>query len=249
MKEKYIWFIALAVFVLMGLFPPWENSVHPSFVGYSFIGNPPTWLCDYVKLSLSHLLAEWAIVWGVAGVLIYLKRKTCREVIMSKEGSLNWRRGFFRFTIVVSLVIGLCIFGFSFETQTTNEISTLAERRAATVKTWKWFPESPTRPSAGKWVSKLRESPTRPPARQLEEALEKDETEKKEMKKEEIEYKEIKSQALQDLHTSDAIKSNPRIILLCLLIAFIGFLATWIFYGTLYFVITGFTGKGKRMEQ
>jgi hypothetical protein len=74
MEEKYIWFIALGVFVLMGLFPPWElcgaNTCY--FEGYSFIVFPAG---GNAQLCWRHLLAQWTLVWGIAGVLIYLKRK------------------------------------------------------------------------------------------------------------------------------------------------------------------------------
>jgi hypothetical protein len=74
MEEKHIWFSALVLFVLTGLFPPWEHAYAQSFyfTGWSAIGSAPdTTSC----INLRHLFVEWALIWGVAGVLIYLKRK------------------------------------------------------------------------------------------------------------------------------------------------------------------------------
>lgn len=73
--EKYIWLTALAVFVLMGLFPPWQYCVNSTqgFIGWYLIDHPPKE--EVSCISWSHLLVQWILLWGVAGVLIYLKRK------------------------------------------------------------------------------------------------------------------------------------------------------------------------------
>jgi hypothetical protein len=75
MEEKHIWFTALAVFIFTGLIPPWQYCAKDiyGFIRWEFIFIPP--LKDACCVSWGHLSVEWILVWGVAGVLIYLKRK------------------------------------------------------------------------------------------------------------------------------------------------------------------------------
>ena len=130
---------------------------------------------------------------------------------------MNWRRVFFSFSIVVSLVIGLSIFVYSFYRITNIEISALAEQRALQSREWKWVTRT-----------------TRPPKKFLVDYL-----------KEQEGYEQIKWQTIKELGVSNATKSNPWIIPLCLIVALMGIILVWIVYCALYFIIADFTGKDK----
>lgn len=94
---------------------------------------------------------------------------------------MNWRRVFISFSIVVSLVLGLSIFVFSFYQITNIEISTLAEQRALQSREWKWGKKT-----------------TRTPTKFLVSHL-----------KEQEGYEQIKWHAIKELDISDATKNNP----------------------------------------
>jgi hypothetical protein len=74
--QRVIILVGVAVFVLMGLFPPWK------FVGggweeparYHFIASPPEGFC---KIDMSRLLIQWAVTIAASGVavLVTAKRK------------------------------------------------------------------------------------------------------------------------------------------------------------------------------
>lgn len=70
-KQKICLWIGIAVFVAMGLFPPWmvtggAQGCLP--MGYSFILNPPAKLC---RIDASHLCIQWAMVAVVTSGLIF----------------------------------------------------------------------------------------------------------------------------------------------------------------------------------
>jgi len=144
----------------------------------------------------------------------------CTETCPKTVDCMNWRMVFISFSIVVSLVAGLSIFVFSFYQITNMEISTLAEDRALQSREWKWVGKT-----------------TRPPIKFLVSYL-----------KEQEGYEQIKWQAIKELDISDATKSNPWIMPLCLIVALMGVISVWIVYCLLYFIIADFTGKIKEKE-
>ena len=71
MTEKKILLIALTIFILMGLIPPWEYS-RGGFEAYSLLISPPSNSCS---IAIGHLFVQWFMLAVITGVLIYLKRK------------------------------------------------------------------------------------------------------------------------------------------------------------------------------
>lgn len=69
-KQKYMLFLGLFIFALMGLFPPWKFSfegsvvVRPGF--YAFIFSPPTYKPFGVEgvphIDTFRLMVQWAVV-------------------------------------------------------------------------------------------------------------------------------------------------------------------------------------------
>ena len=84
-KQKYILLVGILIFVLMGLFPPWNFSFKGSVVvtrtgPYAFIFSPPTYKPYGVegapRIDTSRLMVQGAIVVGVCcGLFFFLKDK------------------------------------------------------------------------------------------------------------------------------------------------------------------------------
>jgi hypothetical protein len=77
-KQRKILLIGLAVFLLIGLYPPWTetyysakyNSEQPK--GYSLIFSPPTtYLPQGIKIDVTRLVVQWILAGGVIFVLYY----------------------------------------------------------------------------------------------------------------------------------------------------------------------------------
>jgi len=75
--QRVIILVGVAVFVLMGLLPPWTyGGVVPA--GYRFIASPPKTEGFWgVKIDMSRLLIQWAVTIAASGVgvLVTAKRK------------------------------------------------------------------------------------------------------------------------------------------------------------------------------
>jgi len=79
-KQKYILFMGLFIFALMGLFPPWnfrfEGSVVVNRPGpYAFIFSPPTYKPYGVegapRIDTFRLMVQWAVVVFVCSGLFF----------------------------------------------------------------------------------------------------------------------------------------------------------------------------------
>ena len=94
-KQKVALWAGIAVFVLMGLFPPWgrvKHSISPEIIscGYCFVGTPPA-AGEFDKgyrVDSQRLLIQWAMVAAVTGgAIVTLKgRKTGARESTRQEG-------------------------------------------------------------------------------------------------------------------------------------------------------------------
>ena len=71
---KRILIIAVLIFSLMAVFPPWEICREGAkvFVGYSIIFISPKWGAG---IAIGHLLVQWFTVFVVTAVILYLVKK------------------------------------------------------------------------------------------------------------------------------------------------------------------------------
>jgi len=85
-QQRKIVVISIAIFVLIGLFPPWvytfkhKDTYSAKSAGYAFIAVAPPpeqdTLAHGVKIDLSRLLIQWVLLVGVSGgVLLLAPRK------------------------------------------------------------------------------------------------------------------------------------------------------------------------------
>lgn len=73
-KQRIILIIGVLLFALMGLFPPWINTLYGEIhqvlpAGYAFIASPPNpkFLDGGVSLDISRLVVQWFILIVVTG--------------------------------------------------------------------------------------------------------------------------------------------------------------------------------------
>jgi hypothetical protein len=81
--QKKIISIALIIIILVGVIPPWKQSLttekyqHEKPLGYGFIFYPPRLSDDFyaysVSIDFSRLFLQWVVVILVAGLLIFIK--------------------------------------------------------------------------------------------------------------------------------------------------------------------------------
>lgn len=82
--QKKIIYVAMAVIVLMGLFPPWYASIKTSYqtrvvnLGYYLIVDTPHESVNGTfyggQINFATLFLQWVIVAGLAGGLWYMKK-------------------------------------------------------------------------------------------------------------------------------------------------------------------------------
>ncbi len=80
--QRKIISIALIIIILVGVFPPWKQSIRtPQLqlekpLGYGFIFHPPRLSDDYyaysVSIDFSRLFLQWVVVILVAGLFIFI---------------------------------------------------------------------------------------------------------------------------------------------------------------------------------
>ncbi len=137
---------------------------------------------------------------------------------------MNLRKGLFRFTLVVSILIGTWVSLKTYNEQVYSAKPSLAEQVALHSREWKWNKNLPTEP-------KDREL-------RIAEIWLEDDDERKE-------FENLKKQTLENLTDLDVIKNKPIIFLNVTKRFLLGFVPVWIIYYLLYFIIRGFTVKEK----
>lgn len=75
-RQRLILKVALGVFILTALFPPWDrvyNGKFAGFAGFCFLFWPASWMRGD-KIDVSILLVEWVALAVIAGVLMFLAK-------------------------------------------------------------------------------------------------------------------------------------------------------------------------------
>jgi len=94
--RKTIIVIGLAVFIIMGLFPPWcgfvggGGGIAKMPIGYSFIFTPPTGTTKVCEIDISRLAVQWMlVVIGAAGFVILFDKKS---IVNQRKANQEWAK-------------------------------------------------------------------------------------------------------------------------------------------------------------
>jgi hypothetical protein len=82
-KQNIVLWVALALFLIAGLLPPWQSG-HQAY-GVSFWASSEyhvLFTCPqerFVRIDLPRLIAEWIMIIAAAGCMIYIFRNTTKN--------------------------------------------------------------------------------------------------------------------------------------------------------------------------